>query len=419
MAEHVVRQTVRRNSVRSTVLGPIVETYVEYLNHHGFAACTVSNYLPCVAHFAFWLGKKRIELRSIDEALVQRFIHTHLSRCHCPSPCPRTPANIRGALRHLVRMLAAESLVASRASAIPEAVREELEHFENYLTDICGLAPATCLYRLRYVREFLVGQFAAGPIELAKLSVDDIRRFVTARATSTKPRTVGIIGHCLRSYFRFRRLQGDTVDTLVAAIPRVAHWRLAGVPDSLTDTEVERFLNAFDRTAATGRRDYAIARCLADLGLRASEVAYIKLDDLNWRAGTLRLSKAKAKRSSILPLPVETGRAIAEYLRFARPKTDSRALFVRHRAPRDEPVGPSLVRNAVRCAYTRCGLSQRFTGTHVLRHTTASRLLKAGASLKDVADLLRHRSLNTTTIYAKVDLPRLGAVAMPWPGSLS
>ena len=120
-----------------------------------------------------------------------------------------------------------------------------------------------------------------------------------------------------------------------------------------------------------------MARCLADLGLRASEVAYIQLEDLNWREGTLRIAKAKAKRTSVLPLPATTGRAIADYLRFGRPKTESRALFVRHRAPRDEPVGPSLVRNAVRCAYARCGLADRWTGTHVLRHSTASRLLKA------------------------------------------
>lgn len=273
--------------------------------------------------------------------------------------------------------------------------------------------------RLRYVREFLLDQFDRGPIELARLKASDICRFVTARAASNKPRTAGIIGDCLRSYFRFRRLQGQPTEVLVAAVPRVAHWRLASVPDSLTDTEIENFLNAFDRTSSTGRRDYAMARCLVDLGLRASEVAYIQIKDLNWREGTLRIAKAKAKRTSVLPLPPDTGRAIADYLRFGRPKTETRALFVRHRAPRDEPVGPSLVRNAVRCAYARCGLADQWTGTHVLRHSAASRLLKAGASLKDIADLLRHRSLNTTTIYTKVDLPRLAAVAMPWPGSLA
>ncbi|BCZ84795.1 hypothetical protein PTKU64_84700 [Paraburkholderia terrae] len=215
---------------------------------------------------------------------------------------------------------------------------------------------------------------------------------------------------------RFRRMRGQPTESLIAAVPRVAYWRLATLPDSLTDSQLMGLVNSFDRTCPTGRRDYAIIRCLVDLGLRASEVASIQLNDLNWREGTLRIAKAKAKRTTLLPLPVETGRAIADYLRFGRPKTDNRALFVRHRAPRDEPVGPSLVRNAVRCAYARCGLAQRWTGTHVLRHSVASRLLREGASLKDIADLLRHRSVNTTTIYVKVDLPKLSTVALPWPG---
>lgn len=418
MSKHVGAQSVPRDWVRSSVLGPIVETYAEYLTHHGYAACTIGDYLRCVTHFARWVSKQRVELHGIDEGVVRRFITTHLPVCRCPSPCPRTPANNRPGLRHLVRVLRLKNCIPPRSALVPEAVQEELEHFESYLRDVRGLAPATRLYRLRYVREFLLDQFDHRPIELARLKARDICRFVTARAASNKPRTAGIIGDCLRSYFRFRRLQGQPTEVLVAAVPRVAHWRLASVPESLTDAEIDNFLNAFDRTSSTGRRDYAMARCLADLGLRASEVAYIQLEDLNWREGTLRIAKAKAKRTSVLPLPAATGRAIADYLRFGRPKTESRALFVRHRAPRDEPVGPSLVRNAVRCAYARCGLADRWTGTHVLRHSTASRLLKAGASLKDIADLLRHRSLNTTTIYTKVDLPRLAAVAMPWPGSL-
>jgi len=239
---------------------------------------------------------------------------------------------------------------------------------------------------------------------------------VTTRAAGCKPRTAGIIGDCLRSYLRFRRLHGEATEVLIATVPRVAYWCLASLPSSLTNAQLKGLLNAFDRSSSTGRRDYAMVRCLVDLGLRASEVAFLQLDDLDWRSGTMRITKAKAKRVALLPLPAATGRAIVDYLRFGRPKTESRAVFVRHRAPRDEPVGPSLVRNAVRCAYARCGLAGRWTGTHVLRHCAASRLLKAGASFKAIADLLRHRSLNTTTIYSKIDLPRLTAVVMPWPG---
>jgi len=158
-----------------------------------------------------------------------------------------------------------------------------------------------------------------------------------------------------------------------------------------------------------------MARCLTDLGLRANEVIHLQLDDLDWREGTLRLAKNKSRRMDILPLPVLTGQAIAEYIKFARPKTQTRILFVRLRAPREEPIATGCVHRTVQQALDRCGLNR--SGTHLLRHSVASRLLQAGTSLKEIADILRHRSINTTAIYTKVDLHGLSAVAMPWPGT--
>ncbi|WP_233807232.1 site-specific integrase [Paraburkholderia sp. HP33-1] len=416
MITQVVSEVVACNRARYGALGPVVGNFTDCLGRHGYAGITVENYLQCASHFGRWLTAQRIALNHIDETILHRFLTEHLPVCRCSKPSPRTSANLRRALRHLLRMLRSEGIIPPRSAPVSKFVSEELRLFDAYLQEVQGLAPATRLYRLRYVREFLLAQFDWGPIALERVKPDDICRFVTDRAGGCVPRTAGIIGDCLRSYLRFRRIHGDPTEPLIAAVPRVAYWRLAAVPDSLTDSELAALVKSFDRTCPTGRRDYAIIRCLVDLGLRASEVASIQLDDLDWREGTLRIAKAKAKRTTLLPLPVETGRAIADYLRFGRPTTASRALFVRHRAPRDEPVGPSLVRNAVRCAYARCGLAQRWTGTHVLRHSVASRLLREGASLKDIADLLRHRSVNTTTIYVKVDLPRLNTVALPWPG---
>ncbi len=237
-------------------------------------------------------------------------------------------------------MLRAEGIIPPRSVPVSRFVHDELQLFDAYLQDVQGLAPATRLYRLRYVREFLLARFAWEPIALERIKPDDICRFVIDRAEGCQPRTAGIIGDCLRSYLRFRRIQGDPTEPLIAAVPRVAYWRLSTLPDSLTDSELAVLVKSFDRTRPTGRRDYAIVRCLVDLGLRASEVASIHLDDLDWRKGTLLIAKAKAKRTTLLPLPVETGQAISDYLRFGRPSTASRALFVRHRAPRDEPVGP-------------------------------------------------------------------------------
>jgi site-specific recombinase XerD len=173
---------------------------------------------------------------------------------------------------------------------------------------------------------------------------------------------------------------------------------------------------AFDRTLRQHQRDYAILRCLVDLGLRSCEVAALRLDDIDWKNGTLTVRTEKSQRCDVLPLPSTTGRAIAEYLRKARPANESRAVFVRHRAPFHLPVSPSVIRSVVRQAAVRSGLMDRLHGPHRLRHSAATRMLHQGATLKQIADILRHRSLDTTAIYAKVDVPRLAAIAQPWPG---
>ena len=173
-------------------------------------------------------------------------------------------------------------------------------------------------------------------------------------------------------------------------------------------------LNSFRKLEHSPKRAYAMVRCLTDLGLRASEVAQLRLDDIDWKTGTIRLPMGKLRRGDVLPLPEKVGQAIVDYLRTERPRTTNRAVFVRHVAPYDVPIRSGVVRRAVREAYQRCGSSH--SRVHILRHSMASRLLRQGAPLKEIADLLRHRSLDTSMIYTKVDLRRLEAVALPWPG---
>lgn len=306
----------------------------------------------------------------------------------------------------------------STKASRPSAVQEELDRFETHLDRVCGLAPATRTNRLYYVRAFLESRFGRRRVELTRLKPSDILQFVSHHGEKGQLGAVKVICSSLRSYLRFRALGGERTESLIAAVPTVAQWRLASLPKTLAHTEIQHLLRAFDCTAPRGRRDYAMARCLVDLGLRAKEVARIQLTDLNWHEGTLQIKGAKGGRVDLLPLPVETGRAIVRYLLNGRPNCSSRALFVRHRAPVDAPISPEIVRWAMRCAYARAGLPKPWPGTHALRHSTACRLLRAGASLKEIADILRHRSLNTTTIYAKVDLNRLALVALPWPGRI-
>ena len=289
----------------------------------------------------------------------------------------------------------------------------ELVRFDNYMDEVRGLTANTRRTRVQVLRRFLQDRFDGGPVELAVVTGADIRRFVLGGSQARSAVTINAMAGALRCYLGFRALVGDRVGTLTAAIPSAAHWRLAVLPEILCQEQIDQFLGSF-ASIPSGKRAYAMARCLTDLGLRTSEVAHLHLDDIDWQAGTLRIRKGKSRRTDILPLPPETGRAIADYLRAERPQTTNRAVFVRHVAPHDEPIKPDVVRNTVREAYRRCGWA--VSRVHILRHSVASRLLREGAPLKEIADVLRHRSLDTTAIYAKVDTVRLAAVALPWPG---
>ena len=402
-----------------SVLSAQAVPYVRYLVAHRYSVSSIRNYLSCVVHFSYWLKKRRDGLHCIDELLVQRFLDGHLPQCDCPGNTPRSRHQVRAALSHLLIVLRASNAIPAQADPTPRPIRDEVGRFDTYLVQVCGLATATRSRRIGIVREFLVEAFGVAAVDINQVTPQNVYRFVINQTEGCQPSTAKIIGSALRSYLRFRAVHGDGVQALIAAIPQIAEWRLSSLPDVLTEAELEQFLQAFDQQTATGRRDYAMARCLVDLGLRACEVAQLQLDDINWREGTLRVTGTKMRRQDMLPLPPQTGRAIASYLKDGRPMSSSRALFLRHVAPRDVPIGSSVVRVAVRRAYAQCGWGSRWTGTHILRHSVASRLLRIGTPMKGIADILRHRCLDSTAIYAKVDTSKLVAIAMPWPGSTS
>jgi site-specific recombinase XerD len=223
------------------------------------------------------------------------------------------------------------------------------------------------------------------------------------------------MGGAVRCYLRYRKLLGDSVADLQRAVPRPTFWRQTSLPEVLSADEVQQLLRSFDQAFPSRRRGYAMVRCLTDLGLRCTEVVKLRLDDIDWRTGTICVAAGKARRADILPLPAATGKAIADYLQHERPRTTNRAIFVRHVAPFDKSIGRRVVQRAVHAAYRRCGWDR--TRVHILRHTLASRLLLAGTPMKQIADILRHRSIATSATYTRVDVNRLAAVALPWPGS--
>jgi integrase/recombinase XerD len=242
------------------------------------------------------------------------------------------------------------------------------------------------------------------PIRVRRVKPADLRRFLFVRHQALSAAGLKSTAEAVRGYIQFRATLGDPVQRLALAIPTVANRRLSTLPRVLSEGDIQRLLRSFDQSTPYGKRDYAMARCFIDLGLRAHEVVRLHLEDIDWRNGTIRLVANKSRRTDVLPLPTETGRAIAAYLKTERPATTNRAVFVRHIAPYDEPIGRDAVRRVIIAAFRRCGWS------------TASRLLAAGTPLKEIADILRHRRLDTTAIYTKVDANRLATVALPWPG---
>ena len=392
--------------LRASTLAPFVPAYWCHLIERRYAPRTARMYVSAVAHFARWSRHRRLDLGDLDKD-AQRFLDEHLPRCTCPYPAQRSRHQIRAALRQLQAVLADAGIQSEDHRVDP--IEDELRRFDEHMQQAKGLAQSTRLRRLSVVRSMKSQAASATP------TADELRHFIARELARICPASAASMATALRSYLRYRAFEGDRVEHLLPVIASPAHWRLAPLPQTLSPVEVAQLLDAFPPELPSRLRCYAIVRCVVDLGLRSREVISLDLDNIDWVAGILRIVKGKSRRVDVMPLPHATGSAIAAYLRSERPHTANRRVFVRHVAPRDEPVGPDVVRRAVREAYRRCGLP--YTRVHILRHTLASRLLNTGGTLKEVADVLRHRELDTSLIYAKVDFTRLAAVAMPWPGS--
>ena len=396
-------------------IAPHLDAFKQYLTDRGYAATTFAHCVRSFAHFAQWVTGRRFGVRRIDERVVAEFLDEHLPRCHCTGPIQRDRCSLSAALGHLLVVLRAQGVVAP-PTARTTPVDEELRRYDQYMDHVRGLAPKTRSMALRIVGRLLVIRFDEGAINIVAIKPDYVRRFFAQQAKLySKPANAGTVVATLRGYFRYRASLGDAVHGLIGALSYPANWQLSSLPKTLTTEEVEQLVGSLGKPGRSMMRADAIVRCALDLGLRSGEVARIGLDDINWRAGTIALRHTKSRREDVLPLPAATGKAIAAYLKHERPTTRNRAVFVRHLAPRDQPVGPDLVRKTIRQAFARAGLP--YTRSHLLRHTMANRLLASRSSLKEVADVLRHRSLNTTLIYAKLDSRKLIEVALPWPGS--
>lgn len=413
MSPEIVIQPQLRMWLETSILQPYVSHYSMYLHRERYAVNTQRVYLRCIAHFAHWLSTEGCGLDQVGEATAARFLLEHVPACDCPAPVRRVKHELRAAIAILCVVLREEG-IGTKDPTPDTAAAQELAYFDRHMRDVWGLAESTRRRRVLVIREFLQFHFGSQPIVTSNISTTSVRRFIL-KDRGLAPSTISIIGSAVSCYLRYRSMSGDPVSELIAAIPRAAQWRLASLPDVLSDAEIDELLQSFHDPFPSRQRAYAIIRCLIDLGLRSSEVINLHLDDIDWAQGTVRLNGTKGRRADVLPLPSATGMAISAYLHEERPQTSNRAIFVRHVAPYDKPLEKTSVKRAVEDGYKRCGWSCK--GVHILRHSLASRLLRHGVPMKDIADVLRHRSLNTSAIYAKVDFDKLSAVALPWPGS--
>lgn len=299
---------------------------------------------------------------------------------------------------------------------VGKTIDKLLADFSLYLQQERVLAPTTVANYVSLIKKFLTHRFGTGPADLSDLTAAQVVGSVQRLVPSLCRKRAKVMTSALRSFLRYARYQDFIRSDLAACVPCVADWSVASIPKGLPIEHVKRVLASCNRKSAIGRRDYAILLLLARLGLRAGEVAALTLEDFDWEAGRLTL-RGKGDRYAELPVPADVGKAIAAYLKDGRTRSTNRYVFLRARVP----VGLRNSRSVgliVAKALARAGINCRRKGAHQFRHTLATEMLRHGASLAEIGEVLRHRNPQTTAIYAKVDLASLRTLALPWPGGI-
>jgi site-specific recombinase XerD len=395
--------------------GPVasyIVSFAEWLINRGYGIVSLRNQVLMAVGFSKWLEQKGIELKSIGAEHTERYL---LDREHYRRPKLGDGA----ALRHLVDFLRSKNGIAEEIEVehSPSPIEQHVLAYEAYLQDARALSHQTIINYRPIVRDFLSYRFGDGEVSLAQLRAVDITEFVQWKVSRLNMRRSKIMTTALRSFLSYARYRGDITSDLAAAVPIVANWSLSSIPRAIGPDEVTRLLASIDRQTPIGCRDYAMILALARLGLRSSEVVTLELDDIDWAAGEIHVVGKNGQRND-LPLPADVGEAIADYLRKWRPCNASRRVFLRDKAPIRGFEGPSGLGSVIRRSLKRAGIDSPTMGAHQFRHGLASEMLRGGASLGEIGEVLGHRHLQTTAIYAKVDLNALRSLAMPWPGEV-
>lgn len=393
-----------RDSPLVSHLAPFATSLVE----NGYVKATVQSKLNLLAGFGQWLVRRRLSLTDFDERFAERFIayKRRKGRVH--------RGNRETLLQFLDHLRTRDVIPGPTPTCDESPLAAILARYERHLRSERGLAAATVINYLPCIRKFLIERFREKPPVIREVRSSDVSDFILRQAPTMSPRRVQLVTAAFRSFFRFLFQDGEMQVNLALSVPSVADRRLATIPKYLSPDQVERVLGTCNRQTATGRRDYAILLLLARLGLRAGEVVSLQLNDVDWRAGEL-LVRGKGLLHDRMPLPVDVGEALTSYLRADRPPCKTRRVFVCMKAPRSGFAGPSTLSTIVRRALDRADLHPALRGAHVLRHSLATTMLRSGASMNEIGEILRHRTASTTEIYAKLDFDGLRSLAHPWP----
>ena len=316
----------------------------------------------------------------------------------------------RAGLSKLLGWMRGQGFVQALASNTNQP--EWLSKFHHYLLSVRGISESTCSDYVHWARRFSEAVSVAGKPVWKEITASQVREFVIKEAQTHH---AGDVACAMRATLRFLVMEDEVHPGFLGAVPTVRRSRLADVPSYLSQEDVQRAIAVCDDGRPTGIRDKAIITVLARTGIRAGEAARVALDDIDWTAGRLVIRAGKTRRERLLPLPEDAGRCIVDYLKRARPRTACRGLFVRDRAP-FAALSPWTISWIAGHRLKQAEVVAAHFGAHAFRHTAATHMVRSGASLKDVADILGHRSLGITNIYAKLDIPTLAQVALAWPG---
>lgn len=399
----------RVRTLRGGPLGAELEGFAAYLGRCGYSRISARRHLRSAEHFAHWARGRTVPVDATDELAISKF-EAHLARCRCGRYDCRDRASIVAGVRLFVEQMHWASGPVVRSTESVSSESPLLKLFGDWMRKQRGTTGATLCNYARPIRA-LIGRFGD---DLSHLDARGLREFVLQQSRSTGWAAAKHCTTALRMFLRFLIAEGRCPAALLGAVPTLAHWRLSSVPRYLPPEDVERLIASCDVSTPVGLRDRAVLLLLARLGLRAGDIVGLRLQDIDWKGAWISVC-GKGRQQTRLPLSREVGQAIVAYLQDGRPAADTDALFLRARAPfralRSHCAVSVLVDRAIR----RAGIRRPSRGAaHLLRHSLASSMLRHGASLQDIAAVLRHRSVETTQIYAKVDVIALTHIAQPW-----